>query len=66
VSEFHKKTQKDLKEAQEMMNENKKDLNKINSDVKRIVDYMDYIDKFIKENERKTVKVSLASKENIG
>ncbi len=49
-----------------MMNENKKDLNKINSDVKRIVDYMDYIDKFIKENERKTGKVSLASKENIG
>ncbi len=49
-----------------MMNENKKDLNKINSDVKRIVDYMDDIDKFIKENERKTGKVSLASKENIG
>ena len=66
VSELHKKTQKDLKEAHEMMNENKKDLKKINSDVKSIVDDMDDINKFIKENEGKTEKASLKSKENKG
>jgi peptidoglycan hydrolase CwlO-like protein len=49
-----------------LLKANKKDLKKINSDVKSITNDMDDINKFIKETEGKAEKVSLVSKEGKG
>ena len=49
-----------------MLKANKKDLQKINSDVKSITNDMDDLNKFIKETDGKAEIVSLSSKESIG